>query len=86
MQTSWTRTYSARPKDPDAALNRTARGVASGVNHIDTADFTARTVPNRIIREALALTAKISSIVTKVAPARRGRRMHHGTRPSRREN
>jgi aryl-alcohol dehydrogenase-like predicted oxidoreductase len=45
--------------------------VASGVNHIDTADFYGPHVTNRIIREALHVYPKGLVIVTKVG-ARRG--------------
>jgi len=42
------------PKDHDAALAVLREAVASGVNHIDTADFYGPHVTNQIIREALA--------------------------------
>jgi pyridoxine 4-dehydrogenase len=41
------------PKDHDAALAVLREAVASGVNHIDTADFYGPHVTNQIIREAL---------------------------------
>src|SRR5208283_4726910 len=41
------------PKDPGAALAVLREAVASGVNHIDTADFYGPHVTNQIIREAL---------------------------------
>ncbi len=59
------------PKDPGAALAVLREAVASGVNHIDTADFYGPHVTNRIIREALHPYPKDLVIVTKVG-ARRG--------------
>jgi pyridoxine 4-dehydrogenase len=59
------------PKDPHAALTVLREVVASGVNHIDTADFYGPHVTNQIIREALHPYAKNLVIVTKVG-ARRG--------------
>ena len=59
------------PKDHDAALTVLREAVASGVNHIDTADFYGPHVTNRIIREALAPYREDLVIVTKVG-ARRG--------------
>jgi pyridoxine 4-dehydrogenase len=59
------------PKDPSAAVAVLREAVASGVNHIDTADFYGPHVTNRIIREALHPYPKGLVIVTKVG-ARRG--------------
>src|ERR1700732_3969982 len=59
------------PKDHDAALTVLREAVASGVNHIDTADFYGPHVTNQIIREALAPYRDDLVIVTKVG-ARRG--------------
>jgi pyridoxine 4-dehydrogenase len=59
------------PKDRDAALAVLREAVASGVNHIDTADFYGPHVTNQIIREALAPYRDDLVIVTKVG-ARRG--------------
>src|ERR1700738_4428067 len=59
------------PKDPDAALAVLREAVASGVNHIDTADFYGPHVTNQIIREALAPYRDDLVIVTKIG-ARRG--------------
>src|SRR3984957_11936631 len=59
------------PKDPGAALAVLREAVASGVNHIDTADFYGPHVTNQIIREALHPYPKGLVIVTKVG-ARRG--------------
>jgi pyridoxine 4-dehydrogenase len=59
------------PKDPGAAIAVLREAVASGVNHIDTADFYGPHVTNRIIREALHPYPKGLVIVTKVG-ARRG--------------
>jgi pyridoxine 4-dehydrogenase len=59
------------PNDPGAALAVLRDAVASGVNHIDTADFYGPHVTNRIIREALHPYPKGLVVVTKVG-ARRG--------------
>jgi pyridoxine 4-dehydrogenase len=59
------------PKDHAAALTVLREAVASGVNHIDTADFYGPHHTNRIIREALAPYRDDLVIVTKVS-ARRG--------------
>jgi pyridoxine 4-dehydrogenase len=59
------------PKDPGAALAVLREAVASGVNHIDTADFYGPHITNQIIREALHPYPKGLVIVTKVG-ARRG--------------
>lgn len=59
------------PKDPGAALAVLREAVASGVNHIDTADFYGPGVTNQIIREALHPYPKNLVIVTKIG-ARRG--------------
>jgi len=59
------------PKDPEAALAVLREAVASGVNHIDTADFYGPHVTNQIIRQALHPYPTGLVIVTKVG-ARRG--------------
>jgi pyridoxine 4-dehydrogenase len=59
------------PKNPHAALTVLREVVASGVNHIDTADFYGPHVTNQIIRQALHPFPKDLVIVTKVG-ARRG--------------
>jgi pyridoxine 4-dehydrogenase len=59
------------PKDRGAALSVLREAVASGVNHIDTADFYGPHVTNQIIREALHPYPDDLVIVTKVS-ARRG--------------
>jgi aryl-alcohol dehydrogenase-like predicted oxidoreductase len=59
------------PKDRAAALSVLREAVASGVNHIDTADFYGPHVTNQIIREALAPYRDDLVIVTKVS-CRRG--------------
>ena len=59
------------PKDHDAALAVLREAVASGVNHIDTADFYGPHVTNQIIRETLAPYGDDLVIVTKIS-ARRG--------------
>jgi pyridoxine 4-dehydrogenase len=59
------------PKDPHAAVAVLREVVASGVNHIDTADFYGPHVTNLLIREALHPYPKDLVIVTKIG-ARRG--------------
>ena len=59
------------PKDRAAALSVLREAVASGVNHIDTADFYGPHVTNQIISEALHPYPNDLTIVTKVS-ARRG--------------
>src|SRR6202522_2271368 len=59
------------PKDRSAALSVLREAVASGVNHIDTADFYGPHITNQIIREALAPYRDDLVIVTKIS-ARRG--------------
>src|SRR5712672_1350085 len=59
------------PKDHDVALAVLREAVASGVNHIDTADFYGPHVTNQIIREALHPYRDDLLIVTKFG-ARRG--------------
>jgi aryl-alcohol dehydrogenase-like predicted oxidoreductase len=59
------------PKDPGAALAVLREAVASGVNHIDTADFYGPHITNQIIRQALHPYPKGLVIVTKLG-ARRG--------------
>jgi pyridoxine 4-dehydrogenase len=59
------------PKDHGAALAVLREAVASGVNHIDTADFYGPHVTNHVIREALAPYRDDLLIVTKIG-ARRG--------------
>jgi pyridoxine 4-dehydrogenase len=58
------------PKDPGAALAVLREAVASGVNHIDTADFYGPHITNQIIREALHPYPKGLVIVTKVGARR----------------
>jgi len=59
------------PKDPNAARAVLREAVASGVNHIDTADFYGPHVTNQLIREALHPYPDDLVIVTKIS-ARRG--------------
>jgi pyridoxine 4-dehydrogenase len=59
------------PKDRTAALAVLREAVATGVNHIDTADFYGPHLTNQIIREALHPYADDLLIVTKLG-ARRG--------------
>jgi pyridoxine 4-dehydrogenase len=59
------------PKDRAAALAVLREAVASGVNHIDTADFYGPHLTNQIIREALHPYPDDLLIVTKLG-ARRG--------------
>src|ERR1700730_8041494 len=58
------------PKDHDAAVAVLREAVASGVNHIDTADFYGPHVTHQIIREALAPYRDNLVIVTKVGAVR----------------
>jgi pyridoxine 4-dehydrogenase len=60
------------PKDHDAALAVLRDAVASGVDHIDTADFYGPHITNQIIREALAPYREGLVIVTKIG-CRRGK-------------
>jgi len=59
------------PRDVDAAVAVLRGAVASGVNHIDTADFYGPHITNQIIRKALSPYPDDLVIVTKVS-ARRG--------------
>ncbi|MGA7217261.1 MAG: aldo/keto reductase family oxidoreductase [Candidatus Sulfotelmatobacter sp.] len=59
------------PRDVDGAVAVLREAVASGVNHIDTADFYGPHVTNQIIRKALHPYPEDLVIVTKVS-ARRG--------------
>jgi aryl-alcohol dehydrogenase-like predicted oxidoreductase len=59
------------PRDVDAAIALLREVVASGVNHIDTADFYGPHVTNQIIRKALSPYPDDLVIATKVS-ARRG--------------
>src|ERR1700731_5270528 len=58
------------PKDPDEAVAVLREAVASGVDHIDTADFYGPHVTNQIIREALAPYGDDLVIVTKIGALR----------------
>jgi pyridoxine 4-dehydrogenase len=60
------------PQDVDAAIAVLREAVASGVNHIDTADFYGPHVTNQIIRKALHPYPDDLVIVTKVS-VRRGK-------------
>jgi pyridoxine 4-dehydrogenase len=59
------------PRDIDGAIAVLREAVASGVNHIDTADFYGPHVTNQIIRKALSPYPDDLVIVTKVS-VRRG--------------
>jgi pyridoxine 4-dehydrogenase len=59
------------PQDRDAARSVLREAVASGVNHIDTADFYGPHITNQIIREALHPYPDDLVIVTKIS-CRRG--------------
>src|ERR1700685_2361383 len=59
------------PKDVDGAIAVLREAVASGVNHIDTADFYGPHVTNQIIRKALHPYPDDLVIVTKIS-VRRG--------------
>jgi pyridoxine 4-dehydrogenase len=58
------------PKDPDGAVAVLREAVATGVNHIDTADFYGPHVTNRIIRQALHPYPTDLVIVTKLGGRR----------------
>ncbi|MFL7965860.1 aldo/keto reductase family oxidoreductase [Pseudomonas kielensis] len=58
------------PKDPATAIAVLREALASGVNHIDTADFYGPHVTNQLIREALHPYAQDLVIVTKVGAVR----------------
>ena len=58
------------PKDPATAIAVLREAVASGVNHIDTADFYGPHVTNQLIRGALHPYAQDLVIVTKVGAVR----------------
>lgn len=58
------------PKDPAAAMAVLREALASGVNHIDTADFYGPHLTNQLIREALHPYAQDLVIVTKVGAVR----------------
>jgi pyridoxine 4-dehydrogenase len=58
------------PRDVDAAMAVLREAVASGVNHLDTADFYGPHVTNEIIRKALFPYADDLVIVTKVGASR----------------
>lgn len=58
------------PKDRDLALAVLREAVASGVNHIDTADFYGPHVSNVLIREALSPYPDDLVIVTKLGGKR----------------
>jgi pyridoxine 4-dehydrogenase len=59
------------PKDPDGAITILREAVASGVNHIDTADYYGPHVTNQIIRKALHPYPSELVIVTKLGASRR---------------
>jgi pyridoxine 4-dehydrogenase len=58
------------PRDIDAAITLLRDAVASGVNHIDTADCYGLQVTNQIIGKALPPCPDDLAIVTKSAPGR----------------
>ncbi len=58
------------PRDVDEAMAVLQEAVASGVNHIDTADFYGPHVTNQIIRKALSPYPGDLVIVTKVSTRR----------------
>jgi aryl-alcohol dehydrogenase-like predicted oxidoreductase len=59
------------PKDRDGALALLREAIASGVNHIDTADYYGPHVTNQLIRQALQPYRDDLVVVTKIG-ARRG--------------
>lgn len=60
------------PKDVDGAIGVLREAIASGVNHIDTADIYGPHVTNQIIRKALSPYPGDLVIVTKVGSRRGG--------------
>jgi len=58
------------PRDVDQAIAVLREAVASGVNHIDTADFYGPHITNQIIRKALAPYPDDLVIVTKLGARR----------------
>ncbi len=58
------------PKDPDSAVAILREAVATGVNHIDTADYYGPHVTNQIIRQALHPYPAGVVIVTKLGGRR----------------
>ena len=58
------------PRDVEEAMSVLREAVASGVNHIDTADFYGPHVTNQIIRKALSPYPAELVIVTKVGALR----------------
>lgn len=60
------------PRDVEQAIAVLREAVASGVNHIDTADFYGPHVTNQIIRKALSPYPDDLVIVTKVGARRDG--------------
>src|ERR1700741_2967009 len=66
------------PKDHAAALAVLREAIASGVNHIDTADFYGPHVTNELIREALHPYRDNLVIVTKVGARRDDNKGWHG--------
>src|SRR5262245_43799629 len=58
------------PKDPESALALLREAVATGVNHIDTADFYGPHITNQIIRQALHPYPAGLVLVTKLGAIR----------------
>ena len=58
------------PKNPEHALRVLREAIASGVNHIDTADFYGPHITNQIIREALHPYPGDLVLVTKLGALR----------------
>jgi pyridoxine 4-dehydrogenase len=58
------------PQDVDGAIALLQEAVASGVNHIDTADFYGPHITNQLIRKALSPYRDGLVIVTKVGALR----------------
>ncbi|HEV2418892.1 MAG TPA: aldo/keto reductase family oxidoreductase [Terriglobia bacterium] len=58
------------PRDVDEAIALLREAIASGVNHIDTADFYGPHVTNQIIRKAISPYPEDLVIVTKVGAQR----------------
>ena len=71
------------PRDRDEALGVLRAAVASGINHIDTAQYYGPGVVNELIREALHPYPDNLAIVSKVAARRDEDRRRPGLRRAR---
>src|SRR5436309_14125027 len=58
------------PKDPDAARDVLRQAVASGVNHIDTADFFGQLITNLLILDAMHPFSDILVFIPMICSSR----------------